>query len=98
MIHLPMFLIYLLNQIKKDRYYDIFLDELSKDITTPTDVDEDFIIRMINALLSNHKIEKYEKINIKTVTQLENKDFYIKKAIEKLIEIENTPVEENEIL
>ncbi|MGB5867245.1 MAG: hypothetical protein WBG69_05145, partial [Arcobacteraceae bacterium] len=94
MVSLPMFLIYLLNQVKKERYFELFLDELSQNITTPDDVDEDFINRMIKALLSNHKIERYEKINIKTITQLENKDFYIKKSLEKIIEIANTPVEE----
>ena len=95
-IHLPMFLIYLLNVIKNDRYYHIFLDELSENINEPDDVDEEFINRMVKALLSNHKIDKYEKINIKTVTQLENKDFYIHKALNKLIDISNIPVEQED--
>ena len=51
---------------------------------------------MIKALLSNHKIDKFEKVNIKTITQLENKDFYIQKTINRIIEIKNTPVEEDE--
>jgi len=98
MVKLPMFLLFLLNRVDIDRYYDIFLDELSEDITPPHDVDEAFIERMIKALLSNHKIDKFEKINIKTVTQLENKDFYIQKAIHRIIEINNTAInpEENE--
>ena len=96
MVQLPMFLLFLLNIVKNDRYYEIFLDELSENITTPNDVDEVFIERMVKALLSNHKIDKYEKINIKTITQLENKDFYIQKTIHRLIEIANTPVEEEE--
>ena len=94
-IALPMFLLYLLNKVKSDRYYQIFLDELNEEITTPTDVDEEFINRMIKALLSDHKIDRFEKINIKTVTQKENKDFYIKVAIDKIIEIANTPIEED---
>jgi len=94
MIQLPMFLLFLLNRVENDRYYDIFLDELSEDISTPNDVNEEFIERMIKALLSNHKIDKFEKINIKTITQLENRDFYIQKTINRIIEIANTPVEE----
>jgi len=95
-IHLPMFLIFLLNVIKNERYYHIFLDELSENITQPDDVDEEFINRMVKALLSDHKIDRYEKINIKTITQLENKDFYIQKALNKLIDISNMPVVEEE--
>ena len=94
MVQLPMFLLFLLNRVENDRYYDIFLDELSEDITTPNDVNEEFIERMIKALLSNHKIDKFEKINIKTITQLENRDFYIQKTINRIIEIANTPIEE----
>jgi len=48
---------------------------------------------MIKALLSNHKIDKFEKINIKTITQGKHKDFYIQKAINRIIEIANKPVE-----
>jgi len=96
MIQLPMFLLFLLNRVENDRYYDIFLDELSENISTPNDVDEDFIERMIKALLSNHKIDKFEKVNIKTITQGKNKDFYIQKTIERIIERNNTPKEENE--
>ncbi|BFU76820.1 hypothetical protein ALC152_00350 [Arcobacter sp. 15-2] len=96
MVQLPMFLIYLLNQVKNDRYYQIFLDELSENIETPDDVNEEFIERMINALLSNHKIDRFEKINIKTITQGKYKDFYIRKAINKIIEIKNTPLEVKE--
>ena len=95
-IQLPMFLIYLLNVIKNERYYHIFLDELSENIIEPDDVDEEFINRMVKALLSNHKIDRYEKINIKTITQMKNKDFYIQKALNKLIEISNTPVVEEQ--
>lgn len=91
---LPMFLLFILNRAKSDRYYSIFLDELSEEIQTPNDVDEDFINRMVKALLSNHKIERFEKINIKTITQGKNRDFYIQKTINRLIEIANTPVEE----
>jgi hypothetical protein len=93
-VQLPMFLLFLLNRVENDRYYDIFLDELSENISTPSDVDEDFIERMIKALLSNHKIDKFEKINIKTISQGKNKDFYIQKTINRIIEIANTPVEE----
>ncbi|MGB3750535.1 MAG: hypothetical protein WA945_03130, partial [Arcobacteraceae bacterium] len=87
MISFPMFLLYLLNIVKNERYYQIFLDELPQNIETPNDVDEAFIERMIKALLSNHKLDRYEKINIKTITQLENRDFYIQQAIGKLIEL-----------
>jgi len=93
-VSLPIFLLFLLNRVNNDRYYNIFLDELSEDIKTPSDVSEDFCERMIKALLSDHKIDKFEKINIKTITQLEDKDFYIQKTIERIIERENTPVEE----
>ena len=96
-IHLPMFLIFLLNIIKNDRYYHIFLDELSENINEPDDVDEEFINRMVKALLSDHKIDRYEKINIKTITQLENKDFYIQKTLNKLIDISNMPVVEESV-
>lgn len=96
MIQLPMFLLFLLNQVDTDRYYEIFLDELSEDIKVPSDVNEDFIERMVKALLSNHKIDKYEKINIKTITQLENKDFYIQKTINRIIEIANISIGEDE--
>ena len=93
MVQLPMFLLFLLNRVENNRYYDIFLDELSEDISTPNDVNEEFIERMIKALLSNHKIDKFEKINIKTITQGKHKDFYIQKAINRIIEIANKPVE-----
>lgn len=96
LIHFPMFLIYLLNLIKNERYFHIFLDELSSTIEVPNDVDETFIHRMIKALLSNHKIDRYEKINLKTITQLENKDFYTQKAINTIIEIMNSPIKEVE--
>ncbi|MEA3554023.1 MAG: hypothetical protein U9R39_06460 [Campylobacterota bacterium] len=95
-IHLPMFIIYLLNIIKNERYCNIFLDELSDNITEPDDVDEEFINRMVKALLSDHKIDRYEKINIKTITQLENKDFYIQKSLNKIIDIINLPVEKED--
>lgn len=84
-VHLPMFLVFLLNATKNERYYQIFLDELSEDICEPKDVNEEFINRMVNALLSDHKIDRFEKINIKTITQGKYKDFYIKKALTKLI-------------
>jgi hypothetical protein len=87
MIGFPLFLVYLLNVMKDDRYYQIFLDELEEDIIVPTDIDEEFHDRMIKAILSNHKIEGYEKINIKTITQTQSRDYFIKKSIEKLIEI-----------
>ncbi|MEA3352448.1 MAG: hypothetical protein U9Q33_01335 [Campylobacterota bacterium] len=96
MMQLPMFLIYLLNIIKNERYYHIFLDELPEDIKEPNDLDEEFIERMIKALLSDHKIDRYEKINIKTITQMENKEFYIQKALNRLIHISNTPVEQED--
>ena len=95
-ISLPMFLLFLLNRVKNDRYFNIFLDELAEDIKTPNDVDEAFIERMVKALLSDHKIDRFEKINIKTVTQLEHKDFYIQKTINHLIEKANTPEEEEQ--
>jgi len=96
MISFPMFLLYLLNIVKNERYYQIFLDELPQDIETPKDVDETFIERMINALLSNHKLDRYEKINIKTITQLENKNFYIQKAIARLMEKKEISLEQEE--
>jgi len=86
MIEFPLFLIFLLNVVNNNRYYEIFLDELEEEISEPTDVNEEFITRMINALLSDHKIDRFEKINIKTITQSKNKDFYIKKAINTLNE------------
>lgn len=92
-INLPIFLLYILNIAKNERYYDIFLDELSE-TTQPNDIDDEFCERMVKALLSNHKIDRYEKINIKTVTQLENKDFFIQKALNKLIEKNDTKIEE----
>lgn len=96
LIQLPMFLIYLLNITKDERYIDIFLDELPENIEEPTDVDEEFIQRMMTALLSDHKINSFEKINIKTITQLENKYFYIQKALSKCCEIEEKDDEEDE--
>lgn len=96
MISFPMFLLYLLNIVKNERYSQIFLDEIPQNIETPNDVDEAFIERMIKALLSNHKLDRYEKINIKTITQLENRDFYIQTAIARLMEKNDISLEEEE--
>ena len=96
MISFPMFLVYLLNIVKNERYSQIFLDELPEKIETPNDVDEAFIERMIKALLSNHKLDRYEKINIKTITQLENRDFYIQKVIDRLMEKNEILLEKEE--
>jgi hypothetical protein len=98
LIQLPMFLIYLLNITKDQRYTDIFLDLLPTNIEKPSDVDEDFINRMIKALLSDHKINSFEKINIKTITQKENRDFYIKEALSKCCKVEtiNEPEDEKD--
>ncbi|MEA3498730.1 MAG: hypothetical protein U9R16_06720 [Campylobacterota bacterium] len=93
-IKIPIFLIYLLNIVKNDRYYNIFLDELEESIDEPIDVNEEFCERMVKALLSDHKIDRYEKINIKTITQLENRDFYTKKALNRLIDISSMLIED----
>jgi len=97
-IQLPVFLVFILNTIKNERYYQIFLEELTEDIEMPDDVNEEFVNRMTNALVSNHKIDRYEKINLKTITQLESRDFYTRKAITKLIEKSTIPQEEEELV
>lgn len=94
MVEIPLFLLYLLNTVQKERYYEIFLDELQFAEKRPKDIDEEFFNRMIDALLSDHKINRFEKINIKTITQLENKDFYIAQAIQKLKSIESVQIQE----
>jgi len=88
LIQLPMFLIYLLNITKDARYIDIFLDELPEVIDVPNDEDEDFTKRILTALLGDHKISSFEKVNIKTITQLKDKYFYIEKALMRCFKIE----------
>jgi len=96
MVQLPLFLLYILNNLNNERYYYIFRDELDDTISQEDDVDEEFVNRMTNALLSDHKINRFEKINIKTITQGEHKDFYILKALDKLIERVNAPEKKEE--
>jgi len=90
LIQLPMFLIYLLNITKDARYINIFLDELPEDIDEPNDEDEEFTKRIWTALLSDHKINSFEKVNIKTITQLKDKYYYIQKALMGCFKIELT--------
>lgn len=87
-IHFPMFLIYLLNITKDDRYINIFLDELPEDINEPNDEDEEFTKRIVTTLLGNHKINSFEKVNIKTITQEKERYFYIQKALNECFKIE----------
>jgi len=96
LVKLPLFLLYILNNINNERYYHIFIDELDDTITQEDGLDEEFVNRMINALLSDHKINRFEKINIKTITQGKHKDFYIRKALHKLIDRANEPEKEEE--
>ena len=93
LVKLPLFLLYILNNLNNERYYHIFIDELDKTISQEDGLDEEFVNRMINALLSDHKINRFEKINIKTITQGKHKDFYILKALHKLIDRANEPEE-----
>ena len=90
LIQLPIFLIYLLNITKDARYINIFLDELPEDIAEPNDEDEEFTKRIWTALLSDHKINGFEKLNIKTITQLKDKYYYIQKALMGCFKVEMT--------
>ncbi|MEA3315743.1 MAG: hypothetical protein U9Q30_07815 [Campylobacterota bacterium] len=84
MIKIPIFLVYLLNIIKNKRYIDIFFDEINLDIdnnSIKNSFDEEFYNRMISALLGDHKIDRYEKINIKTISQTDIKDNLIKDSL-----------------
>jgi len=90
LIQLPMFLIYLLNITKDARYINIFLDELPEDIDEPNDEDEEFTKRIWTSLLGDHKINSFEKVNIKTITQLNDKYYYIQKALMGCFKIELT--------
>ena len=96
LIQLPLFLIYLLNITKDARYINIFLDELPEDIDEPNDEDEEFTKRIWNALLSDHKINSFEKLNIKTITQLKDKYYYIQKALMGCFKIEMSVETEEE--
>ncbi len=96
LIQLPMFLIYLLNITKDARYINIFLDELPENIDEPNDEDEEFTKRIWTALLSDHKINSFEKVNVKTITQLKDKYYYIQKALMGCFKIEMTAETEKE--
>ncbi len=95
LIHLPMFLIYLLNITKEARYINIFLDELPTNINKPAKEDEEFTKRILTSLLGNHKISGFEKINIKTITQREDKYYYLEKALIGCFKYEEIEAEAN---
>lgn len=84
MVKIPIFLIYLLNVVKNKRYIDIFLDEIDLNIDNniKNRFNKEFYNRMVSALLSDHKIDRYEKINIKTISQTDIKDILIKDSLD----------------
>jgi len=81
MMKIPMFLIYILNKIKNEKYIDIYMDEINLEKENNINIDEEFYNRMVSALLSDHKIDRYEKINIKTISQTDIKDNLIKDSL-----------------
>lgn len=83
--NIPVFLFSLISVADSKAINSRFLFDISEDVDMPEEIDETFIERMIELLINHKNIKNIEKLNLKTIMHHKDKKYYIKKALERMI-------------
>ncbi len=84
-LNIPVFLLQVLFIAKSKAIKTRFLYELPEYIEEPENIDDTFIDRIVSILINHKNIGSLDKLNLKTAMQYKDKYFYIKKALEGMI-------------